>query len=256
MERDLREASQADATGREIAMGKWAQFLFDESVTMGSRSGRGSPRHMLQYVRTSCTCLECVINQVRPSPRSISSSSCSKSREPSLQQTFPLPISPPSIANQIPYTPVSSALANFVHIKKLPDIKFFRQLQCEEKDTLYQIGTLVRLHSRAGAKLSFTTKVKPFFKRLSYTGPFSHEELYREITTIGVNYYQYNKGLKTRRVYIKGKQINVPVKLGLVKLGTKALYLDERESKYILYRQQTLQIFSGQIVLEGNTPES
>lgn len=255
MLRDLQEASSLSASG-QIVVGTWPQLLFGENQVPASRQSRVSSRHLLKYVRTSCTCLQCLVHEEElPARPAFSHTSHDIPTLPFQQQTLAPSFTSPAFEDQISYIPASSALANFVALQALPHLSQLRELHCEESDALYQIGTLVRLHSREGAKLSFLDKVKPFFKQLSYTGPLSHEEMYRKVTTIGVDYYQYNKGPKSRRVYIKGKQIRVPIKLGIVKLGTRPLYFQEEESKYILYRQQVVQIFTGQIVLEGNTHE-
>lgn len=254
--RDLHQPNSLGASGQGIVVGTWPLLLFGENRALASRQSRGSPRHLLKYVRTSCTCLQCLTHQPSLTTRpTFSSTSHHKHALPFSQQTLAASFQSPSFGDPISYIPVSSAHANFVSLRELPQLSQLRELCCEETDTLYQIGTLVRLHSREGAKLSFMDSIKPFFKQLSYTGPLSHEEMYRKVTTIGVDYYQYNKGPKSRRVYIKGKQISVPIKLGIVKLGTRPLYFQEEDSKYILYRQQVVQIFTGQIVLEGNTHE-
>lgn len=81
----------------------------------------------------------------------------------------------------------------------------------------------------------------------------SHEHIYRKVTTIGVDYYVYNKGKKERKVYLQGNLIQLSLEMGVVKLGTKPLRTDEVGAYYLAYRRQILQIYVGELVLEGNS---
>lgn len=154
------------------------------------------------------------------------------------------------------YTPDTSAMANFVRQFPLPKKKNLITIGGRAEKSELQIGTLVRLHSRAGAKLEFTPEMKALFGHLSYTGPLSHEDVYRKVTTIGVNYYQYNKGMKERKVFLHGDLIRLPVQMGVVKLGTRPLRLDEVGSHFVMYRAQIVNIFIGELALQGNSPAS
>lgn len=150
------------------------------------------------------------------------------------------------------YTPATSAMANFVRQFPLPCADDLRRIGGKAGHAELQIGTLVRLHSRAAAKLVFTPDMKKQFAQLAYTGPLSHESVYREVTTIGVNYYQFNKGMKERKVFLHGNLIRLPLHMGVVKLGTRPLRFDEVGSRFVMYRSQTMLIYSGDLVLEGN----
>lgn len=232
---------------------KWATLLFGSRFSTNGAHARRSRRHFLKYIRTSCTCLRCIVEQI--SARGDTSMPTPFHSLHSSQQFVPSSLLLSS-SEQIAYTPNTSALANFVRPCAIPSNHLLRRISCGETDALLQIGTILRLHSRAAAKLSFTDEMKSIFSHLSYSGPLTHEMMYREVTTIGVDYYQFNKGLRSRHVYIKGKQISLPIEMGVVKLGTRPLHLDELGSRYILYRRQTMQIYTGQLVLQGNVPDS
>lgn len=111
----------------------------------------------------------------------------------------------------------------------------------------------MRLNYRASAKLKFTEDVRELFGQLAYTGPISHEEVYRKVTTVGVHYYLYNKGKKERKVYIQGELLRLPVDIGVVKLGTQPMYMPELGATFCIHRKQIMSVYVGEIVLEGNS---
>lgn len=182
----------------------------------------------LKYVKTSCTCLVCV----------------------SATRGWG------QVKKNITYTSHSSAFANFVQPQQMPTESFLLGMGGRAKHAQLHIGTLVRLHAHTGAKLLFVPETKPKFGHLAYIGPCSHETFYKSLISIGVNYYQYNRGPCERRVFIKGILITLPVRIGVVNLGTRALRLDEAGSRFVLYRSQQLSIYIGELVLEGNSKNS
>lgn len=144
-------------------------------------------------------------------------------------------------------------MANFVRPYVLPPAKHLARIGAESTWKELEIGSVVRLNSRAGAKLKFTEDMKTLFSHVSYTGPMTHELMYRKVTTIGVNYYQFNKGKKERKVYLQGNLYQLPLEMGVVKLGTRPLRTDEVGAYHILYRRQVMEIYVGELVLEGNS---
>lgn len=150
-------------------------------------------------------------------------------------------------------TPVHSAMANFVTVKELPSIGALESIGGRVCSKEVEIGSVIRLNYRASAKLKFTADIKELFGHLAYTGPISHEEVFRRVTTIGVRYYLYNKGKKERKVYIQGQLIRCPINVGVVKLGTQPMHLAELGATFCLYRRQIMSIYVGEIVLEGNS---
>lgn len=144
-------------------------------------------------------------------------------------------------------------MANFVVKTRLPSLDALKLIGASSSSRELEIGTVVRLNYRASAKLKFTNDVKELFGHFAYTGPISHEEVYRRVTTIGVHYYLYNKGKKERKVYIQGELIRLPVQVGVVKLGTQPMYFDELGATFCLHRKQIMSIYVGEIVLEGNS---
>lgn len=179
----------------------------------------------LRYVRTSCTCLTCKASTALRSDRS----------------------------DFIPYTRNSSALANFVRLTPLPHIEALRALSGQKSQAQLHVGTLVRLHSRSSAKFLFSPDLRQLFQHLAYTGPCSHENMYRSITTIGVNYYQNNKGHRERRVFLVGHVVKFSIRLGVVKLDNFPLCVDELGSRFVLYRSQRMHVYVGELALEGNS---
>ena len=96
-------------------------------------------------------------------------------------------------------------MANFVVVYRLPANKHLLSIGGAASSKELEIGSVIRLNYRASAKLRFTEDARELFGHLAYTGPISHEEMFRPVTTIGVRYYLYNKGKKKRKVYIQGE---------------------------------------------------
>lgn len=271
--RDLLDAKLPYTADHELIASKWAVLLFGNKFSHNGRtSNRRTVRHILKYIRTTCTCLHCLIKHLdtqhqqsihttttttTPSlPLSSSSSDIPFSTNDTAPMQTALCIPNYSVDGMTTYTSQTSAYANFVRAFSLPSIASLHSIGAVESDTLLQLGTIVRLQSRSASRLNFTDHMRSLFSHLSYSGPWSHETLYRNVTTIGVNYYQFNKGLKNRHVFIRGKRISLPIEMGIVKLGTRPLRLDELGSTHILYRRQIMHIYIGQIVLQGNVPDS
>lgn len=182
----------------------------------------------LRYVRTSCTCLSCETSTASAS----------------IEHDF------------LPYTYDGSALANFVRLTSLPRVEALCALSGRKSQAKLCIGTLVRLNSRSSAKFHFSPDFRLLFQHLAYTGPCSHEHMYRSVTTIGVNYYQNNKGHRERRVFLVGHVIEFSIRLGVVKLDNFPLRIDELGSHFVLYRPQRMRLYIGELALEGNSVDS
>lgn len=233
--------------GVKYVAGAWCNLLLGDRFTPGS-SGR--QRHELTYRRSSCSCIMCRVhllelartqNEARSNGHT--SETESNSRSADLLSTM----------SSSSRTPTHSAMANFVVKCKLPSSQALMAIGGSSSSRELEIGSVVRLNYRASAKLKFTDDVRELFSHLAYTGPISHEEVYRRVTTIGVHYYLYNKGKKERKVYIQGELIRLPVQVGVVKLGTQPMYFDEVGATFCLHRKQIMSIYVGEIVLEGNS---
>lgn len=221
--------------GTKYMASAWACLLLGDKFIDG-RSRKQV--HELTYLRTSCTCLICLIRlkNTRPCEDPVSETDSG------------------SVSSSISsYTPANSAMANFVRAYNIPVAKEFASIGGLMSWRELEIGTILRLNSRAAAKLRFTEDMSHIFSHLAYTGPMTHEMLYRKVTTMGVNYYLYNKGKKERKVYLQGDLVQVPIEMGVVKLGTRPLCMDEVGAYYILYRKQVMKIYIGELVLEGNS---
>jgi hypothetical protein len=219
--------------GVRLVAAPWANLLFGDSF---AATGSKRQMHELVYRRSTCTCIICLINQFRANQALEASSTESSTSTATLQRTSP-----------------ESAMANFTLLYAIPVAAELVKIGAESQTRELEIGQLVRLQSRNAAKLEFTEDVRLLFGNLAYTGPMSHEDLYRSVTTIGVNYYLYNKGKKSRKVYLQGDLVRLPVELGVVKCGAQALYMKEIGSTYVLYKPQVMSIYIGTIVLEGNS---
>lgn len=219
--------------GNKLSAGAWANLLLGEKFCEGS-----SKKHMheLTYTRTSCTCLVCLIRSKRSPVDALS-----EDENGSLSSTAST------------YTPENSAMANFVRPYCLPLAAELKSIGGLVSWRELEIGTIRRLNSRAAAKLHFTEDMRQLFSHLCYTGPLSHEAVYRKVTTIGVNYYLYNKGKRERKVYLQGDLVQLPLEMGVIKLGTRPLRMDEVGAYYILYKRQVMKIYIGELVLEGNS---
>jgi hypothetical protein len=220
--------------GVRLVAAPWANLLFGDSF---AATGNRKQVHELVYRRSSCTCIICLLRQQRFGKTlehqiggSVASSTSSMHR-----------LSP------------ESAMANFTQLYSMPSRSDLISIGAEHSTRELEIGTLIRLQSRAQAKLIFTEDVRLLFGNLAYTGPLSHEALYRNVTTLGVNYYAYNKGKKSRKVYVQGDLVRLPVEMGVVKNGAQAMFLKEIGSTFVLYKPQVLSIYIGRIVFEGNS---
>lgn len=158
-----------------------------------------------------------------------------------------------SVSPTLARTPSHSAMANFVVRYRLPSNPDLERIGASSSAKVLEIGNVVRLNYRASAKLKLTDEVRELFGHLAYTGPISHEEVVRKVTTIGVHYYLYNKGKKERKVYIQGHLVRLPITVGVIKLGTQPMYMPELGATFCLHRKQIMSIYVGEIVLEGNS---
>lgn len=219
--------------GIRLVAAPWANLLFGDSF---APTGNRRQVHELVYRRSTCTCVICLINQHRANQALEESSGGSTTSTATLQRTSP-----------------ESAMANFTLLYAMPIASELVKIGADLQTRELEIGNLVRLQSRNTAKLVFTEDIRQLFGNLAYTGPMSHEDLYRKVTTIGVNYYLYNKGKKSRKVYLQGDLVRLPIELGVVKCGAHAMYLKEIGSTYVLYKPQVMSVYIGTIVLEGNS---
>lgn len=224
--------------GRKLEGGSWCNLLLGDKFTV--RGGKRQ-RHELTYIRESCTCIRCCLRDSEALQES-------ESREPP-EKTLDVV----SVSSVSARTPVHSAMANFVVTYSLPSSQDLAMIGGVSSWRELEIGSIIRLNSRPAAKLKFTDDVRQLFGHLAYTGPVGHEEIYRVVTTIGVDYYLYNKGKKERKVYIQGDLVRLPINVGVVKLGTQPLYMDDLGATFVLYRSQIMSIYVGEIVLEGNS---
>ena len=229
--------------------GAWCNLLLGDRFSPGSSTRQ---RHELTYRRSSCSCLICRVKAtqlVRSAAEEIQTPSDFGSEMDGSQATADI-ISTMSSSSR---TPTHSAMANFVVRYQLPSSSSLKAIGASGSTRELEIGSVVRLNYRASAKLKFTEDVRELFGHYAYTGPISHEEVYRRVTTIGVHYYLYNKGKKERKVYIQGELIRLPIDIGVVKLGTQPMYMPELGATFCLYRKQIMSIYVGEIVLEGNS---
>eukprot|EP00737_Agarophyton_chilense_P004526 gb/GEZJ01005768.1/.p1 GENE.gb/GEZJ01005768.1/~~gb/GEZJ01005768.1/.p1 ORF type:complete len:564 (-),score=71.13 gb/GEZJ01005768.1/:447-2018(-) len=222
--------------GMRFAATAWANLLLgDRFYVANSRQ-----RHELVYRRSTCTCIICRIRAIGTADQQHPAPSCDD-------------VSTISVPVQFARTPSHSAMANFVVRCSLPDRISLSHIGASSSCKELEIGTVVRLNYRASAKLKLTDDVKELLGHLAYTGPISHEDMYRQVTTIGVHYYLYNKGKKERKVYIQGELVRLPINVGIIKLGTQPMYMPELGATFCLHRKQIMSIYVGEIVLEGNS---
>lgn len=221
-------------SGAKFYGGAWCKLLLGDRFATSPSSKQ---IHELVYTRSSCTCLTCIVKgkreQMGENRKSFKAGS--------------------SVSGRSTYIPENSAMANFVQFQKMPKLDDLLIISDSVEQRELDMGTVVRLNSRASSKFKFTSDFKTLFGHLAYTGPITHEEVYRKVTTVGVNYYLYNKGKKERKVYLRGFLHKIPLELGMVKLGARPLRTDELGCHYILYRKQTIQVYVGEVALEGNT---
>lgn len=232
------------SSGVRLIGGGWCNLLLGDRFTPGTSTRQ---RHELTYRRSACSCIICRLKGVEML-REQHEHNRELDRESNGYSAEIL-----STMSSTSRTPTHSAMANFVVKHRLPSSDALKLIGGSSSSRELEIGTVVRLNYRASAKLKFTYDVRELFGHFAYTGPISHEEVYRRVTTIGVHYYLYNKGKKERKVYIQGELIRLPVQVGVVKLGTQPMYVDELGATFCLHRKQIMSIYVGEIVLEGNS---
>ncbi|KAI0566530.1 hypothetical protein FGB62_7g323 [Gracilaria domingensis] len=226
------------AVGMRYAATAWANLLLGDRFFVANNR----QRHELVYRRSTCTCIICKVRSTER-PRTIDQAEPSSLRDD---------VSTMSVPTCYARTPSHSAMANFVVRYSLPNKAALSRIGASSSFRELEIGTVVRLNYRASAKLKLTDDVKELLGHLAYTGPISHEDMYRKVTTIGVHYYLYNKGKKERKVYIQGELVRLPINVGIIKLGTQPMYMPELGATFCLHRKQIMSIYVGEIVLEGN----
>lgn len=231
------------SSGVRLIGGAWCNLLLGDRFTPGASTRQ---RHELTYRRSACSCITCrlrAIETLREREHNGESDLDSNAYSAEILTTM----------SSTSRTPTHSAMANFVVKHRLPSPAALKLIGGSSSTKELEIGTVVRLNYRASAKLRFTEDVRELFGHFAYTGPISHEEVYRRVTTIGVHYYLYNKGKKERKVYIQGELIRLPVQVGVVKLGTQPMFVDELGATFCMHRKQIMSIYVGEIVLEGNS---
>lgn len=239
-------------SGLRLIGGAWCNLLLGDRFAPG---GTARQRHELTYRRSMCSCLICMVKSVEIMRAAMTNQERSKGMmtDTSDCESNRASMDVMSTMTSVSRTPLHSAMANFVVLNHLPLRSSLLEIGGSASSKELEIGSVVRLNYRASAKLKFTDEARELFKHMAYTGPISHEEVFRRVTTIGVNYYQYNKGKRERKVYIQGDLIRLPLNVGVVKLGTQPMFLTELGALYCLYRKQIMSIYLGEIVLEGNS---
>lgn len=231
--RDLTDGRLGHAGVRLVAA-PWAYLLFGDSF---AKTKSRNQVHELIYRRSTCTCIICRIHLHHSNQEAerFSESTVSASTA-ALQRVHP-----------------DSAQAESVKRNPLPCIDDLRKLGATLTSRELPIGEVIRLNNPNSSKLQFEPDVRELFKSLAYSGPISHEALYRQVTTVGVDYYRHNKGKKNRKVFLCGELIRLPISIGVVKNSAYPMYYPELGSTYVLYKSQTMSIYFGQIQLEGNS---
>lgn len=239
-------------SGLRLLGGAWCNLLLGDRFAPGSSPRQ---RHELTYRRSMCSCIICLVESVKIVQATLSAAEANGKNglETSDTDSNAASVDVVSAVRLARRTPLHSAMANFVVLNRLPSKSELLSVGAQTMSKELEIGSVVRLNSRASAKLKFTDDVRELFRHLAYTGPISHEKVFRDVTTIGVSYYMFNKGKKERKVYIQGDLIRLPLNVGVVKLGTQPMYLSEVGSMFCLYRKQIMSIYTGEIVLEGNS---
>eukprot|EP00178_Gracilaria_changii_P024950 TRINITY_DN757_c0_g1_i1.p1 TRINITY_DN757_c0_g1~~TRINITY_DN757_c0_g1_i1.p1 ORF type:complete len:531 (-),score=78.98 TRINITY_DN757_c0_g1_i1:4303-5895(-) len=225
--------------GMRYAATAWANLLLGDRFFVANNR----QKHELVYRRATCTCIICKVRACERS-RTVDQADLSGLRDH---------VSVVSVPKPLGRTPSHSAMANFVVRYSLPNKAALDGIGASSSFKELEIGTVVRLNYRASAKLKLTDDVKELLGHLAYTGPISHEDMYRKVTTIGVHYYLYNKGKTERKVYIQGELVRLPINVGIIKLGTQPMYMPELGATFCLHRKQIMSIYVGEIVLEGNS---
>lgn len=240
------------ASGLRLQGGAWCNLLLGDRFAPGSTSRQ---RHELTYRRSMCSCLICMVKSVEVMRAAMNAVDAHGRNEFDASDTDSnaASVDVVSTMRKLTRTPLHSAMANFVVLNRLPSRAELLAIGGSTMSKELEIGSVIRLNSRASAKLKFTDDVRELFGHLAYTGPISHERVFRDVTTIGVKYYMYNKGKKERKVYIQGDLIRLPLNVGVVKLGTHPMFLPELGARFCLYRKQIMSIYTGEIVLEGNS---
>ena len=236
------------SSGVRLLGGAWCNLILGDRFAPGAASRQ---RHELTYRRSSCSCIVCRVRAMQLAR--LADSDARSQSEFSDGESTGISADVLSTMSTNSRTPVHSAMANFVVPCRLPNKALLMAIGASSSSRELEIGSVVRLNYRASAKLKFTEDVRELFGHYAYTGPMSHEEVYRRVTTIGVHYYLYNKGKKERKVYIQGELIRLPIDVGVIKLGTQPMYMPELGATFCLHRKQIMSIYVGEIVLEGNS---
>lgn len=239
-------------SGLRLVGGAWCNLLLGDRFAPGRCSRQ---RHELIYRRSMCSCLVCMVKSVEVMQAAMRAmeNRGAQMGDNSDNESNTASMDVLSTMTSMTRTPLHSAMANFVVWNRLPSRDALIGIGGSASSKELEIGSVIRLHQPASAKLKFTDDVRELFGHLAYTGPISHEEVFRKVTTIGVHYYVFNKGKKERKVYIQGDLIRLPLNIGVVKLGTQPLFLSELGATFCLYRKQIMSIYVGEIVFEGNS---
>jgi hypothetical protein len=101
------------------------------------------------------------------------------------------------------------------------------------------IGELVGLHRPKSTKFIFSGDVRPFFAENAYCGPVSASQFTQNLIARATEYYKLKRGKKSRKVYLRGSLVKLPVEVGAVKCSKVPGIAHEIGAAFVLFARQT-----------------
>lgn len=151
------------------------------------------------------------------------------------------PITSNPFANLYPsFAPEFNLKANALQCMRLPEAdELEKYLNADVSEGEIQLGTIMRSHARGGIKLKFCDNIRPLLEGLAYSCPLSTQSLSDEISAFATKHSSQVRGKRTRKVFLNGVVIKLPVEVGVAKVPRHSFHLHESGAQFVLYGRQS-----------------
>jgi hypothetical protein len=100
------------------------------------------------------------------------------------------------------------------------------------------IGELIALHRPKAARVNIHDDLKFAFADRAFCGPLPADQFFFKLVAKATEYYKLKHGKKSRRVYLRGSLIKLPVEVGVVKCPKAGPLARDIGAEYLLHARQ------------------
>jgi hypothetical protein len=129
---------------------------------------------------------------------------------------------------------------DFVHRVPLPSpVHMKNYLGAEVHPGEICIGELIGLHRPKSTKLALSNDVKFLFAEDAYCGPTPADRFTANLIAKATDYYKLKRGKRSRKVFLRGSLVKLPLEVGAIKSPTLPTISHELGAAFVLYARQT-----------------